>query len=159
MTIDEIKTISLVDFLSHHSYKCTRSYRKRYWYLSPLHEEKEASFKVDLDCNMWYDFAEGKGGNIINLAQRLYPNLTPHEILRMLEQEAQNYSYSYIKDLSAVPESNGSWQPREKQEDQEHGTAVSSVTGLSHYNLLNYIASRGIDVQKPRNTVSRSTMM
>ena len=120
MNIEEIKTISLVDFLSHHSYKCTRSYRKRYWYLSPLHEEKEASFKVDLDCNMWYDFAEGKGGNIINLAQRLYPNLTPHEILRMLEQEAQNYSYSYIKDLSA---------------------------GLSHYNLLNYISSRGIDVE------------
>ena len=94
---------------------------------------------------MWYDFAEGKGGNIINLAQRLYPNLTPHEILRMLEQEAQNYSYSYIKDLSAVPEPNGSWQPREKLQDQEHGTAVSSVTGLSHINLLNYIASRGID--------------
>ena len=40
MNIEEIKTISLVDFLSHHSYKCTRSYRKRYWYLSPLHEEK-----------------------------------------------------------------------------------------------------------------------
>ena len=147
MNIEEIKTISLVDFLSHHSYKCTRSYRKRYWYLSPLHEEKEASFKVDLDCNMWYDFAEGKGGNIINLAQRLYPNLTPHEILRMLEQEAQNYSYSYIKDLSAVPQSDGNWQPREKQQDQEHGTAVSSVTGLSHYNLLNYISSRGIDVE------------
>ena len=147
MTIDEIKTISLVDFLSHHSCKCTRSYRKRYWYLSPLHEEKEASFKVDLDCNMWYDFAEGKGGNIINLAQRLYPNLTPHEILRMLEQEAQNYSYSYIKDLSAVPQSDGNWQPREKLQDQENGTAVSSVTGLNHYNLLNYVSSRGVDVQ------------
>ena len=65
----------------------------------------------------------------------------------MLEQEAQNYSYSYIKDLSAVPQSDGNWQPREKMQDQEHGTAVSSVTGLSHYNLLNYISSRGIDAE------------
>jgi len=146
MTIDEIKTISLVDYLSHHSYKCTKSYRTRYWYLSPLHNETEASFKVDLTCNLWYDFAEGKGGNIINLAQRLYPHLSPHDILTMLEHEAQDYNYSYVKDLSAVPESNGSWHSSQKEHNQNTGTQVLSVIDLCHVNLISYLRNRGISV-------------
>lgn len=155
MNIEEIKTISLVDFLSHHSYKCTRSYRKRYWYLSPLHEEKEASFKVDLDCNMWYDFAEGKGGNIINLAQRLYPNLTPHEILRMLEQEAQNYSYSYIKDLSAVPQSDGNWQPKENSKTRSMVQRSVPSRDSAITTCLTTFRAEVLMSRSPRNTVSR----
>lgn len=147
MTIDEIKTISLVDYLNHHCYKCVKSYRKRYWYLSPIHNEKMASFKVDLECNLWYDFGEGKGGNIINLVQLLYPNLSPHEVLGMLEREAQDNSYTYIKDLSAVPESSGSWQPKSKESGNGSGTVVNSVTELSSINLANYIMSRGISIE------------
>jgi len=31
-----------------------------YWYLSPLREEKEASFKVNRKKNVWYDHGIGK---------------------------------------------------------------------------------------------------
>ncbi len=37
-----------------------------HWYLSPLREEKQASFKVNRKLNAWYDHGSGKGGNIID---------------------------------------------------------------------------------------------
>ena len=146
MTIDEIRTISLVDFLSHNAYRCVKSYRNRYWYLSPLHNEKEASFKVDLECNLWYDFGEGKGGNIITLYQRLHPNLTSHEALMALEREAIDNNYSYLKDLTAVPRTGGNWHPSPSSVEQHSGTMICSVTELRNPNLLNYILGRGVDV-------------
>ena len=39
------------------------------WYKSPFRTEKEASFKVDLHKEVWYDFGLGKGGDIITLAE------------------------------------------------------------------------------------------
>ena len=34
--------------------------------------EKEASFKIDLRKELWYDFGLGKGGDIITLAKEIY---------------------------------------------------------------------------------------
>ena len=42
------------------------------WYKSPFRTEKEASFKVDLHKEVWYDFGLGKGGDIITLAGVIY---------------------------------------------------------------------------------------
>lgn len=42
-----------------------------YWYSSPFREDKEASFKVDLQKNLWYDFGIGKGGNILEFVMLL----------------------------------------------------------------------------------------
>lgn len=36
-------------------------------YLSPLRDERTASFKVDYDKNVWYDFGAGKGGSFVDL--------------------------------------------------------------------------------------------
>lgn len=36
-------------------------------YLSPLRDERTASFKVDYDKNVWYDFGTGKGGSFVDL--------------------------------------------------------------------------------------------
>lgn len=33
------------------------------WYKSPFRTEKEASFKVDLHKELWYDFGLGRGGD------------------------------------------------------------------------------------------------
>ena len=72
MTIEEAKNIKLADYL--HSLGCnpTKQQGNNLWYKSPLREEQESSFKVNIDRNLWYDFGVGKGGNIISLAQELY---------------------------------------------------------------------------------------
>ena len=56
MTIQEIKAISISSFLSSKGYEPVNKKGYKWWYLSPLHTEQTASFKVDLNKNVWYDF-------------------------------------------------------------------------------------------------------
>lgn len=54
-----------------------------YWYLSPLREESEPSFKVNRKFNIWYDHGLGKGGNLIDFGV-LYYGCTVKELLHRL---------------------------------------------------------------------------
>ena len=56
-------------------------------YRSPLREETHPSFKVDTQKNLWIDYAEGKGGSIIDLCMRL-EGCTLSEAIRHLGQNA-----------------------------------------------------------------------
>ena len=83
MTIQEIKAISISGFLSSKGYEPANKKGYKWWYLSPLHTEQTASFKVDLNKNVWYDFGLGKGGNIIDLAMELYHTQNVSEVIFM----------------------------------------------------------------------------
>ena len=72
MNIEETKNIRLADYLQSLGYQPIKQQGNNLWYNSPLRAEKEPSFKVNLDRNLWYDFGMGKGGNIIALAQDVY---------------------------------------------------------------------------------------
>ena len=88
MTIDKIKDISLVEYLTDLGYQSHKKIGSNYWFLSPLHKEENPSFKVNSSTNLWYDFALARGGNIINLVQLLNPDMTMHQVLVALS----NYS-------------------------------------------------------------------
>ena len=72
MNIQEAKNIRLVDFLAGFGYEPVIQRGNSVWYKSPFRTEKEASFKVDLHKELWYDFGLGKGGDIITLAKEIY---------------------------------------------------------------------------------------
>ena len=63
---------------------CISKKGNNWWYLSPLHSERTASFKVDISRNLWYDFGLGKGGNILALAMELYNTQDVSEVLRLM---------------------------------------------------------------------------
>ncbi len=87
MNIEEAKNIRLADYLQSLGYQPVKQQGNSLWYNSPLRAEKEPSFKVNLDRNLWYDFGMGKGGNIIALAQELYQsNDIPYLLNRITEQ-------------------------------------------------------------------------
>jgi DNA primase len=67
-----------------------------YWYLSPLRDEKTASFKVNRRLNKWYDHGLGKGGNIIDFAI-LYQDCTVGEFLQKFSDDFLFTSPSFIK--------------------------------------------------------------
>ena len=58
--------------------------RNSYWYISPLRDEKTPSFKVNRTMNHWYDFAEGKGGNLVDFGT-LYHQCSVSDFLQKLE--------------------------------------------------------------------------
>ena len=73
MNIEDVKQISIADYLHSLGYSPVKRQGNSLWYKSPLREEHEASFKVNTDRNLWYDFGAGKGGNIKRIAGALDP--------------------------------------------------------------------------------------
>ncbi len=129
MTIQEVKNIQIYDFLTSRGYKPINKKGNNWWYLSPLHSERTASFKVDISRNLWYDFGLGKGGNILALAMELYNTQDVSEVLRLMSQ---------VSVVPIPPVVSTKAKESNSFEDVE-------VKELTHTALLNYLLSRGIN--------------
>ena len=90
MNIEDVKQISIADYLHSLGYSPVKRQGNGLWYKSPLREEHEASFKVNTDRNLWYDFGAGKGGNIIALAKELYFSDSLPYLLKRIEEQTPN---------------------------------------------------------------------
>ena len=71
MNTNEAKQIRIEEYLHSLGYDPVRRQGGSLWYKSPFRDEREPSFKVNTERNLWYDFGMGRGGNIIALAQEL----------------------------------------------------------------------------------------
>ena len=69
--LSRIKRYPIVEYLERKGIKPVRSTPAYALYHSPLREDTHPSFKVDTEKNLWIDYAEGKGGSIIDLCMRL----------------------------------------------------------------------------------------
>jgi len=131
MDIQTAKQISIAGYLHSLGYSPVRRQGANLWYKSPLREETEASFKVNTERNLWYDFATGKGGNIIALAAELYASDHVPYLLEMMARQAPHVrpvSFSF---------------PR--QSPSELSFQQLEVTPLSSPALLSYLRERGIN--------------
>lgn len=72
MNSSKAKKISLYNLLTKLGYKPSEIKKsgREIWYLSPFRDEKTPSFKIRQDLNIWYDFGEGSGGNILDFVMR-----------------------------------------------------------------------------------------
>lgn len=71
MNIDEIRIISLVEFLNQLGYQPTGRDSKGLWFYSPCRSERKPSFHVNPHKGVWFDFGSGAGGDIFTLAGEL----------------------------------------------------------------------------------------
>lgn len=95
MNIQEAKNIRLVDFLAGFGHEPVIQRGNSVWYKSPFRTEKEASFKVDLHKELWYDFGLGKGGDIITLAKEIYRTQDVSRVLRCIEDKRTFFEAGY----------------------------------------------------------------
>lgn len=130
MTIQEAKQIRIADYLQSLGYTPVKQQGNSLWYNSPFRQETEASFKVNTDRNLWYDYGLGRGGNILALAQKLYrSDNVPYLLDRIAEQAPHIRPVSfYFRQQPSKP----SFQQLEVRE-------------LSHPALLRYLQERGIN--------------
>lgn len=106
MDIQTAKQIRIADFLYSLGYSPVKQQGINIWYKSPLREETEPSFKVNTERNQWYDFAIGKGGNIIALAQELYCSDYVPYLLQKIEEQTPHIrpvSFSFGKQSFSEP--------------------------------------------------------
>ena len=132
MNIADVKQISIADYLHSLGYSPVKRQGNGLWYKSPLREEHEASFKVNTDRNLWYDFGAGKGGNIIALAKELYFSDSLPYLLKRIEEQTPNVhpvSFSF------------------PQHRTEPSFQHLEVRDLTHPALLRYLQGRSINIE------------
>lgn len=130
MNIQEAKTIKLADYLQSLGYLPVKQQGNNLWYKSPFRQETEASFKVSVEHNLWFDYGLGRGGNIIALAQELYcSDYVPYLLGKIAEQ------MPYVRPVSF------SFHRQASEPSFQH----LEVKELSHPALLRYLQERGID--------------
>ncbi len=151
MTIEEIKSVSIVQFLESLGYHHVYILKENYWYLSPFRTEASPSFNVSPKKNLWNDFGAGEGGNLINLVQKMNPSLNNHEVLTYLEQKIKEHHLQYSEDYEAQrkeDERKEAWkqdQADQREKAKEANTIIERIVGLGHPYLRDYILQRRID--------------
>jgi hypothetical protein len=110
------------------------------WFCSPLRSgEKQSSFKVDIRLNKWVDFGDGelmgtkrkKGGDLLDLKQRMHGVTIPGALLLLESPEIASQSYFSRGEVS----DNATDEPR---------INIKHVQPLQNRALLQYIESRRI---------------
>ena len=116
--------------------KPVKQYGVNLMYLSPLRTEKHASFKINTELNLWYDFGIGKGGNIIDLAELLYNSSDVSYLIHQIERNA----------LGCVSVSLPTVKPNAPQNSFEN----LQVLSITHPALINYLEERCIGIEIAR---------
>lgn len=129
MNIDEIKKISLVEFLNQLGYQPTGRDSKGLWFYAPYRSERIPSFHVNPRKNVWYDFGSGSGGDIFTLAGEL-SNST--DFIRQAEYIAEKMRLTVAKPYKPMPF---------VEEPTFENVKVSRLTSPA---LLKYLSDRGI---------------
>jgi hypothetical protein len=136
-SLHEAKEIDVVDYLEKLGYRPQKKRNRDYWYLSPLRDEKTASFKVNRNINRWYDFGMGQGGNLIDFG-KLYHPCNVSELLVKLQQ-----FFSFHPQTLTVQQPLQNAQIR-RQKALEPAIKVIAAKPLTHPALCLYLDARKI---------------
>ena len=140
-----IKRYSIVEYLERKGIRPVRKTSTYVMYRSPLREETHPSFKVDTEKNLWIDYAEGRGGSIIDLCMRLEGCMLSEAICRL----GQNAS-EYIVPSSSSPKRETSISPKQTENTMASGTRrLTSISDTLPPHLQEYLKKeRCIDLEK-----------
>jgi hypothetical protein len=145
-SVKEAKQFDLVAFLSHLGHHPQRIKGQDYWYLSPLRQEKTASFKVNRKLNVWFDFGAGQGGNLVDFGV-LYFNCPVKELLQKLSnmglpEGLRVYQPARVSNPLIIP----SPEAGEKKETPSSRITILDTGPLRSPALLRYLQDRAIPV-------------
>jgi hypothetical protein len=129
-TVHDAKQIDMVEYLGKLGYHPTRVKNHDYWYLSPLREETEASFKINRNLNAWYDHGLGVGGNIIDFGIA-YHKCSVKELLAKLRP-----GFSFHPQTCSVA--------RHPEADEKGKINILKEGEISSVVLQKYLTSRSI---------------
>jgi len=141
MNAAQAKKISLYDLLSSLGYSPveTRKSGNEVWYRSPFRNESEPSFKIRIDQNVWYDFGEGAGGNILDFVMK-YKSCGLSEALLFLGNKS-------LKASARPVVSNDNEQQRTLDFFDIESPLILNVKPIYHYALKNYLKERCISAE------------
>lgn len=131
MTNDNIKSISIKYYLAHQGIYPTKERNGYGMYKSPFRDEKTASFKVDYNKNLWYDFGSGEGGSIADLIMQMHKCNFIQAVEFLEKQKNKNvgmYQHPYVPT------------------NENTSLTITSIQSLENSKLLAFLQSRKIDL-------------
>lgn len=153
INIELARQIDLVNYLVSTGHRPQKISRDDYWFLSPIRDEKTASFKVNRKLNLWYDFGLGKGGNFIDFGI-LFHRCTVSELLQKLSENTPAFANTlsekqWKKSQAASRFSMHAENNLQNSSDDSH-IKITNVREIADPLLLNYLRQRRIhfDVAK-----------
>ncbi|WP_300434327.1 toprim domain-containing protein [Christiangramia sp.] len=135
LNCERARNICIVETLAKLGHFPSRETEKEAWFLSPLRSETQASFKVSLKKNRWYDFGIGEGGNVIDLICKVFI-CSVAQALQFLSDELPVFSCQG---------------PIEDTSTNDSGNTNIKVQPITRSYLKKYLRSRGITLQVARN--------
>ena len=129
MNIDDIRKISLVEFLNQLGYQPTGRDSKGLWFYAPYRSERKPSFHVNPNRQLWFDFGTGAGGDIFSLAGEMSGET---DFLRQADYIAEKMRLPVAKPYKPTPFV------------EEPTFENVEVSRLESHVLLRYLADRGI---------------
>lgn len=138
MNSAQAKRLSIIDFLDAQNIRPERIVRDEYWYKSPYREENTASFTVNSRKNSWIDFGSGEGGNLLDLAIRIFNDKNISSVLNKIEQLSFSFGQQQNSSKAGKHKKNFS-------EINQPSVQKFKVSNLNNCALLDYLASRKVD--------------
>ncbi|WP_158841323.1 toprim domain-containing protein [Polaribacter sp. L3A8] len=130
MNCNTAKRIKLIEFFKKLGFTPKKITNNDTWFLSPFRNETTPSLKINNHNNIWYDFGEGCGGNILDFVMKLHQC----DIKKSLEiLSSNNFSFHQQKEKTTIPE--------------KSNYSITKVAELSHFNLIDYLNSRKINIE------------
>ncbi len=135
LSCSQAKEIDLVDYLASIGHHPQRIKNDDHWYYSPFRSERTPSFKVNKALNLWYDFGEGQGGDLIDFGVRFF-RCSINELLEKLGQVSR-LGFSFQPQNSAV----------EKKGTSDSKILITNIRTLASKPLLEYLQKRHIPIE------------
>jgi hypothetical protein len=130
-SVEEVKNTDMVDYLSSLGINPAKISRNNYWYFSPFRDETTPSFKVNRNINRWYDFGEGKGGNLVDFGIQ-YHKCSVSELLKKM-----NGSFSFGQQNTSS----------KKEEEEAKRIKVINEREITSLVLIRYLHKRRIPIE------------
>lgn len=127
------RDISITGFLKKSGFSPVKENQNSAWYLSPIRQENEASFKVSKVLNRWYDHGIGKGGNIIDLVIEMNNNCSVQEALTIHDRTVPSFSFQQQNTFAVLK--------------PETEIRIGKILPIRHPALIHYLERRKIKAE------------
>lgn len=141
LTCKEVNQIDMVEYLASLGYRPEKIRNEDHWYLSPFHQERTASFKVNRRKNIWYDHSIGKGGTLVDFGI-LYHKCTIPELLQRLSPDRWSFSFHQPHSMREASITAG----EEKGSGQDR-ILILDTRPIAHLAMREYLAKRCIPLE------------
>ncbi len=132
MIPQDIKSIPIREYLNGIGIHPVKEYGYYGMYHCPYREDRNASFKVDYNKNIWYDFGTSEGGSIIDLVMKI----NNCSLKKAITEISQCFSTT-VRQINSVSD---------KANIENPGINIQNIIPITHPKLAAWVQERKIDL-------------